>query len=78
MPFFIFLKSVFEIGENEPKLGPMPFLQLAPQLGDDPIAHLKPPSITPAATLWCDLNQDLSKFWRSRQRREVKMGIKFA
>jgi hypothetical protein len=43
MFFLFFLESIFQIRESEHKLGPMAFLQRDPQLGDDPIAHLKPP-----------------------------------
>jgi len=65
--------------ESEHKLGPIAFLQRAPLLGDDPIAHLKPPitgsALCGSAQRWCDLNQDLSKFWRGAERVESKWDL---
>src|ERR1700722_13859659 len=45
--FFIFSESIFQIGENECKLGPITFPQKPPHLGDDPVGRRKPRSTRP-------------------------------
>jgi hypothetical protein len=78
--FYFFLRSISQIRESQHELGPIAFLQRGPQLGDDPVAHLRTPSTSPtlrrpAATMSTDLNQDLNIFWSRNERAESKWDL---